>query len=367
MRNFKYLSTLLLSLPLMASSCKKPVDDGEVVLPTNLATVVNIDEGLVDIQATANNTNYYSFMFFEGPDSTYVEATDGIASYTFSSSGTFTIRTRAHVSFSEYIEKVETVTISLTPTNTGLPPTTGYDAPLTYPGYSLVWNDEFNGNSLSSDWVYEIGNGTWGWGNNELQYYRQDNVNVDNGILTITAKSELFGGYGYTSSRIKTQGNRSFKYGRVDIRAALPRGKGLWPALWMVGDNITSVGWPACGEIDIMELVGGAGLNDRTVHGTLHWDQNGHANYGGSNSLPSGTFGDEWHVFSIEWNETQIKFFRDGSQYHVMNITGPELTEFHENFFFIFNVAVGGNWPGSPDTSTEFPQRMYVDYIRVYQ
>lgn len=355
----------------MASSCKKPDDGGEVVLPTNLATVITVDEGLVDIQATANNANYFSFMFFEGPDSTYVEATDGVASYTFSNSGTYTIRTRAHVSFSDYIEKVETVTISLPVTNTGQPPTTGYDAPLTYAGYSLVWNDEFDGNSLSSDWVYELGNGTWGWGNNELQYYRQENVNVENGVLTITAKQELFGGYGYTSSRIKTQGNQSWKYGRIDIRAALPQGQGLWPALWMLGDNITSVGWPACGEIDIMELVGGTtaqGAGDNKVHGTMHWDNNGsYANYGGSNTLASGTFADEWHVFSIEWDANQVKFFRDGSQYHTMSITGPELTEFHENFFLIFNVAVGGNWPGSPNASTVFPQRMYVDYVRVYQ
>lgn len=367
MRNIKYISALLLCLPLMASSCKKPDDGGEVVLPTNLATVISVNEGQVDIQATANNANYFSFMFFEGPDSTYFEAQDGAASYTFSSSGTYTVRTRAHVSFSDYIEKIETVTISLTSTNTGQPPTTGYTTPLSYSGYTLVWNDEFDGNSLSSDWIYELGNGTWGWGNNELQYYRQENTNVSNGILTITAKQESFGGFNYTSSRLKTQGNRSFKYGRVDIRAALPRGKGLWPALWMLGDNITSAGWPACGEIDIMELIGG-GTNDRTVHGTLHWENAGsHANYGGSNSLPSGTFADEWHVFSIIWDANQIRFLRDDVQYHSMNITGPELTEFHQNFFFIFNVAVGGNWPGSPDASTEFPQNMYVDYVRVFQ
>ncbi len=367
MRKIKYLSVLLLWTPLVASSCKKPIENGDVVLPSNLATVINVIEGQVDIQATATNANYYSFMFYDGPDSTYFEAQDGLASYTFSSSGTYTIRTRAHVSFSDFIEKIEIVTISLATVNLDQPPTTGYNAPLSYPGYSLVWNDEFDGNSLSSDWIYEIGNGSGGWGNNELQYYRQENVNVENGVLTITAKSELFGGFNYTSSRIKTQGNRSFKYGRVDVRAALPQGMGMWPAIWMLGDNITSVGWPACGEIDIMELIGGTGANDRTIYGTLHWDQNGHSSFGGSNSLSSGTFGDVWHVFSIEWDATQIKFLRDGVQYHAMNITGPELTEFHENFFILLNVAVGGNWPGNPDATTQFPQRMYVDYVRVYQ
>ena len=135
----------------------------------------------------------------------------------------------------------------------------------------------------------------------------------------------------------------------------------------MLGDDITTASWPACGEIDIMELIGGTGANDRTVHGTMHWDANGYASFGGSNSLASGTFGDEWHVFSIIWDGNSIKFLRDDIQYHVMSITGPELTEFHQNFFLIFNVAVGGNWPGSPNATTEFSQSMFIDYVRVFQ
>ncbi len=367
MKRIKGYSLLVVCLTLVMVSCNKSDDEAKVILPANLATVVTVNEGQVNIQATANNANYFSFMFFEGTDSTYVEAQEGEGSYTFSSSGTYTVRTRAHVSFAYYIEKIETVIISLTAPIPGQAPTTGYSTPLSYPGYTLSWNDEFDANSLSSDWVYELGNGNWGWGNNELQYYRQENVNVDNGILTITAKEELFGGYNYTSGRIKTQGNRSFKYGRIDIRAALPKGQGLWPALWMLGDDITTASWPACGEIDIMELIGGTGANDRTVHGTMHWDANGYASFGGSNSLASGTFGDEWHVFSIIWDGNSIKFLRDDIQYHVMSITGPELTEFHQNFFLIFNVAVGGNWPGSPNATTEFSQSMFVDYVRVFQ
>ena len=119
-----------------------------------------------------------------------------------------------------------------------------------------------------------------------------------------------------------------------------------------------------------MELVGGTsafGAGDNRVHGTLHWEEGGHANFGGSNALSSGIFADEWHVFSIIWDSNQIRFLRDDVQYHVMNISGAEKTEFHQNFFFIFNIAVGGNWPGSPDASTVFPQRMYVDYVRVFQ
>ena len=236
---------------------------------------------------------------------------------------------------------------------------------LNYPNYTLTWQDEFNGSSLSSDWTHEIGNGSWGWGNNELQYHRPQNTSIENGYLTIRAKQEYYGGFNYTSSRIKSQGNFSFKYGRIDVRAKLPYGQGLWPALWMLGENISSVGWPSCGEIDIMEMIGGNGYNDRTCHGTIHWEDNGHASYGGHNSLSSGRLADEFHVFSIIWNQSSISWLRDDIQYHTVDINN--LTAFHNNFFFIFNVAVGGNWPGSPDGTTVFPQTMIVDYIRVFQ
>ena len=134
----------------------------------------------------------------------------------------------------------------------------------------------------------------------------------------------------------------------------------------MLGNNITSVGWPACGEIDIMEMIGGSD-REKTVHGTLHWDNGGHINTGGSYTLSSGTFASQYHVFSIIWDETSIKWFVNNSQYYEINITPAHMTEFHQNFFLIFNVAVGGNWPGSPDATTVFPQQMKVDYIRVFQ
>jgi len=248
------------------------------------------------------------------------------------------------------------------------PPTGGYVSPTSYPGYTLVWNDEFSGVLLNpSDWTFELGTGSNGWGNNELQYYRSQNTSVANGLLTIEAREENFGGRNYTSSRIKTQTKQKFLYGKIDIRAAMPRGQGLWPALWMLGESITSVGWPASGEIDIMEMIGGSG-NEGTVHGTVHWDNaGGHASYGGTTSLSSGTFADEFHVFGIEWDSTAIRWYLDGVQYHVIDITSGNLSEFHEEFFFIFNVAVGGSWPGSPDGSTFFPQRMLVDYVRVFE
>lgn len=245
-------------------------------------------------------------------------------------------------------------------------PTTGYTTPLTYPGYSLVWQDEFDGTTLGSHWNFEV-NGNGG-GNNELQYYREENTSLVDGNLVIEAKQENFGGRNYTSSRLTTQGTKSFKYGRVDIRAVLPEGRGLWPALWMLGDDITTVGWPACGEIDIMELVG---HQANRVHGTIHWQDesasNAHASYGQSKPLATGKFSEEYHVFSIVWDANEIKWYMDDILYNTADLTPSELSEFHENFFFIFNVAVGGDWPGSPDATTAFPQRMIVDYIRVFQ
>ncbi len=250
------------------------------------------------------------------------------------------------------------------------PPSTGYVSPLTYPGYTLLWNDEFDGTSLNlGDWTHEIGDGCptlCGWGNNELEYYQPQNTSVTGGLLTIEAREESVGGRNYTSSRIKTQTKQFFRYGRIDIRAALPRGQGLWPALWMLGESITTVGWPASGEIDIMEMIGGSGRED-TVHGTLHWDVPGYASTGGPSTLGSGTYADKFHVFSIEWDSTHIRWFVDGNEYYVVDITPSHMTEFHDDFFFIFNVAVGGNWPGNPDSSTSFPQRMYVDYVRVFE
>ena len=252
----------------------------------------------------------------------------------------------------------------------GAPPidNTGYTSPSSYSGYNLVWEEEFDGSSLDlSVWNYETG--ASGWGNNESQYYRSGNKNaeLDQGYLRITAKEETHLGAPYTSARLTTQGKESFQYGRIDIRAKVPHGQGVWPALWMLGDNFSSAGWPTCGEIDIMELIGGDGYNDRTVYGTAHWSNNGsHAEYGGNRSLPLGEkFNDEFHVFSIVWNSSSIKWYVDNSLYHTMNTAS--LSAFQNKFFFILNIAVEGNWPGPVGPSTQFPQYMLVDYIRVFQ
>lgn len=247
----------------------------------------------------------------------------------------------------------------------------GYESPLSRPGYTLAWQDEFNGSSLNlSDWTHEIGTGCpnlCGWGNNELEYYRSENTTVDGGQLIIEAKQENFGGKSYTSSRIKTQAKQSFQYGRIDIRAKLPEGQGLWPALWMLGESITSVGWPRAGEIDIMEMVGG---QENRVLGTVHWQASGGYSYqGGNTTLSSGTFADEFHVFSIVWTANAIQWYLDdaATPFYSFSLAPADRSEFKAPFYFIFNVAVGGNLPGSPNASTQFPQTMVVDYVRVFE
>ena len=244
----------------------------------------------------------------------------------------------------------------------------GYVTPTTYPGYSLVWAEEFDGAALNSaNWNYETG--ATGWGNNELQFYRNDpgNVRVENGRMIITARKEQFGGAEYTSARVTTKGKKEFQYGRIDIRAKLPKGQGIWPALWMLGANIGQVGWPACGETDIMELIG---HQPNKVHGTAHWGAAPPSTYRtGTYTLTQGDFSQEYHVFSLIWVENSMQFLVDDQLYHTVNVghVSPATYRHTAPFFFIANVAVGGNWPGSPDASTVFPQSMYVDYIRVFQ
>ncbi|MBE0662883.1 MAG: family 16 glycosylhydrolase [Bacteroidales bacterium] len=234
---------------------------------------------------------------------------------------------------------------------------------------NLIWAEEFNYTGLPdpAKWNSEIG-GT-GWGNNELQYYtdRENNAYVGDGVLTITAREEQFGGRNYTSARLTTQGKFDVKYGRIEARIKLPYGQGIWPAFWMLGANFNQVGWPTCGEIDIMEMVGGAN-RENTCHATIHWNNNGqHANYGLSHTLPSGIFADNFHIFGIRWNSQGIRAYVGDIEYFTADISPAGFNAFKNNFFMILNIAVGGNWPGSPDETTVFPQTMQVDWIRVYQ
>lgn len=246
----------------------------------------------------------------------------------------------------------------------------GYEAPEQYQGFTRVWEDDFDGTEINeANWTHEV-NGDGG-GNNELQFYtdRPSNSLVTSGFLVIEAKEELFNGRDYTSARLVSKGKQEFKYGRIDIRAKMPEGKGLWPALWMLGDNIDQVSWPRCGEIDIMELVGNS---PQITHGTIHYpDPNGAHLFKGSSTFLTGgkKFIDEFHVFSIIWKEDKIEWLLDGKKFYELTpaLIDPGVWSFNNEFFFILNVAVGGNWPGSPNATTVFPQRMIVDYVRVYQ
>lgn len=339
--------------------------------PADLNVSVTVSEdgsGTITIVSTAKNTVEYHFLL--GSDEQLIEKNEsGSFNYTFTESGTYVIQIRAYGTSGRYVKKETEVRVQVGTDAVSLED--GYTTPMNYDGYNLVWNDEFNEDNINtSNWVFETGDGCpnlCGWGNNELQYYKKENAWTEGGVLTIEARNEAFGGKSYTSTRMKTQGNQSFTYGRVDIRALLPEGQGIWPALWMLGENIASVGWPACGEIDIMEMIGGPG-KDNTVHGTVHYDNNGdYVYHGGHKTLSSGIFADQYHVFSIIWNNSSITWYVDDVKYYSVDITPAHMSEFHEPFFFIFNVAVGGNWPGSPDETTVFPQQMKVDYIRVFQ
>ena len=251
-----------------------------------------------------------------------------------------------------------------------IPNFSGYQSATSYDGYSQVWSDEFDGSEVDeNNWGYDIGGS--GWGNNELEFYTNRNAYLTDGNLVIRANKENYGGREYTSSRLKTQSKQTVNYGRIDIRAVMPQGQGIWPALWMLGSNFPTVGWPHSGEIDIMEMIGGNG-RENTVHGTAHWynqSSNQNASYGGNYGLPSGeTLSTNFHVFSIDWDSTSITWYLDNVQYHTMAINdSSSLAAFRKDFFFIFNIAVGGNWPQYPDASTVFPQRMVVDYVRVFQ
>src|SRR5580704_11570354 len=244
------------------------------------------------------------------------------------------------------------------------------------PGWTLTWSDEFNGPDGSAvdptKWKHDVG-GT-GWGNNELEYYTDASQNavVQGGNLVITATTDgasqykcSYGTCKYTSARLLTQGLFSQEYGRFEARAQMPTGKGLWPAIWALGDNIDTVSWPACGEIDFMETIGTDIMNN---HGSLHMPNN----YGpsGTYKLPNGaSYADAFHTFAFEWEPGTIRFYVDDMLYETQKTPVPsgDTWEFDHPFFLLINVAVGGQWPGSPDATTTFPQTLKVDYVRVYQ
>ena len=340
--------------------------------PSNLTLDIFVYEdesGTVVINALAENTVEYHFFMDDGSEDPVIKTT-GDFEYTYPRSGNYDIAVRAYGPSGRYLTKEKRVfVLADEPVDIGA----GYSTPITYPDMTLVWNDEFDGQVLDSDdWSYDIGDGCpnlCGWGNNELEYYREQNVWLDDGRLTIEAREETFGGRFYTSGKIVTRGKQAVQYGRVDIRATLPKGQGLWPALWMLGTNQPSVGWPKCGEIDIMEMKGGSG-RENTVSANVFYSipsTTYPVDQPKTYTLDEGTFADEFHVFSIIWDEQEIKWFVDDVEYHSFSITPADRDEFKKPFYIIMNVAVGGDFPGSPDNTTIFPTRMQVDYIRVFQ
>lgn len=234
--------------------------------------------------------------------------------------------------------------------------------------WSLSWSDEFNGTAIdNTKWGYDIGTGAaqglWGWGNGELQYYTDelDNARVENGDLIITAREENFAGSSYTSARMVTRNKFSQTYGKFEARIDLPTGQGIWPAFWMLRENNP---WP--GEIDIMEIVGNA---PGSCHGTAHWGQVGNVqSMGGVIYAPDWTT--NYHIYSVEWWPDHIRWSVDGQEYFALDrtmVTPANPWLFAEDYHMLLNVAVGGQWPGSPDASTVFPQEMRVDWVRVYE
>lgn len=250
-------------------------------------------------------------------------------------------------------------------------PGTDIEAP---PGWTLVWNDEFEGAAVDMrKWEYEVN--AWGGGNNELQYYtdRRNNARVENGTLIIEAHKEAYtgpeGSREYTSARLRSMNRGDWKYGRIEVRAKLPQGKGIWPAIWMLPTSRAYGGWPRSGEIDVMELLG---HEPNKVYGTLHYtDAQGNHRYTGTNyTLPSGTFTSDFHTFTLEWEANAFRWYVDGRLYQTQTQwTGvaPYPAPFDQEFHLLLNLAVGGNWPGNPNANTVFPQRMVVDYVRVFK
>lgn len=248
-------------------------------------------------------------------------------------------------------------------------PVTPPSTPIPVPdGWQLLWNDEFDRKSIDlTNWTYDLGGG--GWGNGEMQVYTDtpENARVENGLLIIEGRKETneSGGFQFTSARLKTQGLQTFQYGRIEARIKVPAGKGLWPAFWMLGENFPVVGWPDCGEIDIMEYVG---REPDLIIGTMHGP-----GYSGAVGLSKWNrqgynIADDFHTYSIEWDANQISWFYDGEKYstYTRDDVGERQWVFDQPFFVILNLAIGGTLGGLVTPDTQFPAQYLVDYVRVY-
>ena len=339
---------VLLFAVLSIVSCKKNTDASITnISPSNLqvyATASTDGSGLVKFSASADNAVSYKYNFGDGDSTTVVtENTNYI--YTLSGTNTYNVTVTAISSGGLTTQKTVQVGVYVK-SGSG----------------NLVWSDEFNtdGAPDASKWGYDLGAG--GWGNNELEYYTSSssNVKVLNGNLVITAIKQSFNGSDYTSARLLTKNNFSFAYGRIDVRAKLPSSVGTWPAIWMLGNNISTSGWPACGEMDIMEQKGNQ-IN--TIYGTIHYP--GHSGGGGVGTttvIPDATTA--FHVYSLDWSPSSIKMLVDNQLFFSFN--NDASLPFNQNFFVLLNLAMGGNFGGAVDPNFT-SDAMLVDYVRVYK
>ena len=339
------MNIVIITLLALLSSCSKGSDGGSTnIAPTNLTLIANVstdNSGNVTFTATATNAVNFDFDFGNG---IFQSPSAGIVTYKYPSSGNYTVNVIAKSQSNLTVSKSIQISVSV--------------------GQSLLFSDEFDtpGTPNPSKWNYDIGTGSGGWGNNELQYYtnRLENAVVSNGTLKIIAKKENYSGSAYTSARLLTQNKFSFKYGKVEARAKLPAGVGTWPAIWMLGNNITTVGWPACGEIDIMEHKG-SDLNK--IYATLHHPGHSGGNGDGSTKVISNAT-TEFHIYRMEWSASSIKFYIDDVIFYTFSNNSS--LPFNQNFFLLLNFAMGGNFGGTVDpafTNATFE----IDYIRVYQ
>ncbi|OIQ41297.1 MAG: hypothetical protein BM563_01020 [Bacteroidetes bacterium MedPE-SWsnd-G1] len=349
-------------------SCGGSGDDGEFeppttpedIIPSNLEVVIEVigvdasnpngdGSGKIEVTASADDAINYEFTFGYND---VVESSSGLINYEYIDKG-----------LNNFIIKVSAISVDDKSISTSKSIQVFVNDDM-----ELVWSDEFDvaGVPNDSNWDYNIGTGSGGWGNSESQYYtdRSDNVKIEDGLLKIIAKKESFSGASYTSARLLTQDKYEFTYGKVEVKAKLPEGGGTWPAIWMLGANIDAVSWPACGEIDIMEHVGN---NQNVVSSALH-NPSSFGNTTNKGEKTIATASSEFHVYAVDWMPKKMVFSVDGIPFYTYS-PGSKNTEnwpYTEDQFIILNVAMGGSFGGAIDPSF-IESTMEVDYVRVYQ
>ena len=334
---------LLLSILSVLSWAKnEPANKNTVPANLLLTATVSIDNsGNLSFAAKADNAVSYDYDFGNG---IYQTVPSGQVSYKYPAPGNYRVNVTAKRSTNHTVSNSVQVSVPV--------------------AWTLAWSDEFNtpGAPDPAKWGYDIGTGSNGWGNNELQYYtnRPENASISNGTLKITARKENFSGSAYTSARLLTKNKFTTRYGKIEVRAKLPSGVGTWPAIWMLGSNIDAVGWPASGEIDIMEH---KGSDQNRVYGTVHHPGHSGGNAdGNTTNIPTATTA--FHVYAVEWTATALKFSVDGNVFYTFHNNSN--LPFNHPYFIILNVAMGGNFGGPVDAAVT-SATMEVDYVRVYQ